>query len=638
MQGRVANCPSCGGQVEFKANTSIVTVCPYCSSAVARTGDDIGALEIAGKVAPLADIGSPLSLGTEGKLQGKRFTLVGRMQLNYGEGPWNEWYAAFDDGRWGWVAEAQGRVYLTTKQSGASAVPGFSGLGIGAVVEVRGFPLSVAEKNSAEFVSAEGELPEPIHLGERYYYADIEGQGGVFGTLDYGAEPDGNPEVFLGKRFEYSDLFSKSILRDREAAQAGVSDPMSCPNCGAAVELQAPDEAKHVTCGYCDALLDCEGSALSLLQAAAPLEVPPQIELGASAKYKGNKYTVYGYMLRAAEDEDYDGSIVQYPWEEYLLRDEKSGGYSWLVCSDGHWSWVESVSPPQLKRNWMSDLPSKLKHEDTNYQRLSQYASSVLAVRGEFYWKVAVGDRAQHVEFIAPPKGLSVELTAEEISWSRSEYLTPAEVKAIFPKLKRLSLPKPKGVGATQPNPRRKLRWKALAASLLMVVIAVGLGLGRGSSSPAFREQLPLVPVSQNGEVTDGQPQRWKVQLKGGTLGIQLAGVLARSSHDYGMLYTIVKLDNQQGKIRMAGVQLAAARGAQADRTVYMPSLDAGEYILEVTPQWPAQHAEFSQVTLSLFPGMSFPGPLFFFLILLWIYPAWNHFMRLRFEAARGEG
>ena len=38
------------------------------------------------------------------------FTLVGRLQLDYGQGPWNEWYAAFDDGDWGWVAEAQGKV------------------------------------------------------------------------------------------------------------------------------------------------------------------------------------------------------------------------------------------------------------------------------------------------------------------------------------------------------------------------------------------------------------------------------------------------------------------------------------------------------------------------------------------------
>ena len=31
-----ANCPSCGGQVQFTAGSTIVVVCPYCRSAIAR--------------------------------------------------------------------------------------------------------------------------------------------------------------------------------------------------------------------------------------------------------------------------------------------------------------------------------------------------------------------------------------------------------------------------------------------------------------------------------------------------------------------------------------------------------------------------------------------------------------------------
>jgi hypothetical protein len=58
MTSRTANCPSCGAQVEFKAGSSLVTVCPYCSSAVGRVGGDVGELEILGKVAPLATGGS----------------------------------------------------------------------------------------------------------------------------------------------------------------------------------------------------------------------------------------------------------------------------------------------------------------------------------------------------------------------------------------------------------------------------------------------------------------------------------------------------------------------------------------------------------------------------------------------------
>jgi len=58
-----ANCPSCGGQVQFTAGSTIVVVCPYCRSAIART--DRG-LEDIGKVAEIADSESPLKLGLKG--------------------------------------------------------------------------------------------------------------------------------------------------------------------------------------------------------------------------------------------------------------------------------------------------------------------------------------------------------------------------------------------------------------------------------------------------------------------------------------------------------------------------------------------------------------------------------------------
>ena len=101
MSSRIANCPNCGGQVEFRAGTSLITVCPYCSSMVARRGDDLGELEITGQVAPLIDLGSPLSLGLAGRDGRLGFSLIGRAQLDWGNGPWNEWYASFDDGSWG---------------------------------------------------------------------------------------------------------------------------------------------------------------------------------------------------------------------------------------------------------------------------------------------------------------------------------------------------------------------------------------------------------------------------------------------------------------------------------------------------------------------------------------------------------
>ena len=104
-----ASCPACGAPISFKIGSSIVVVCEFCNSVIAR-GDR--KLEDLGKVADLAETGSPLDIGLRGMYQGVSFELTGRAQLGHeAGGVWDEWYAAFADGRWGWLAEAQGRFY-----------------------------------------------------------------------------------------------------------------------------------------------------------------------------------------------------------------------------------------------------------------------------------------------------------------------------------------------------------------------------------------------------------------------------------------------------------------------------------------------------------------------------------------------
>ena len=106
MSVLVANCPSCGGPVEFKSGQSIVVICSYCRSAVARTDRGLNDL---GKVAELVETGSPLDIGLRGKWKDQHFELTGRAQLGHEMGgQWDEWYATFSNGWLGWLAEAQG--------------------------------------------------------------------------------------------------------------------------------------------------------------------------------------------------------------------------------------------------------------------------------------------------------------------------------------------------------------------------------------------------------------------------------------------------------------------------------------------------------------------------------------------------
>jgi hypothetical protein len=93
-----ANCPSCGAAVVFRSAASIFAVCEYCNSTLVRHDQK---LEDIGKMAALVEDRSPLQLGTEGRWQGLHFALIGRIQMRYSQGLWNEWHLMFDDMRTG---------------------------------------------------------------------------------------------------------------------------------------------------------------------------------------------------------------------------------------------------------------------------------------------------------------------------------------------------------------------------------------------------------------------------------------------------------------------------------------------------------------------------------------------------------
>jgi len=129
-----ANCPSCAAPIEFKSGSTIVLVCPFCRSAVARTDRN---LEDLGKVAEIAESESPLKIGLKGTFKEHRFELTGRAQNRHELGGfWDEWYATFSNGWVGWLAEAQGKFYLTFYQPLPAnvSVPAFDTLQIGQTI------------------------------------------------------------------------------------------------------------------------------------------------------------------------------------------------------------------------------------------------------------------------------------------------------------------------------------------------------------------------------------------------------------------------------------------------------------------------------------------------------------------------
>ena len=139
MKRRTASCPACSAPVVFEIG-SVVAVCDFCQSAVARNDK---AVEDHGKVAELVETSSKLRRGLTGKLNKKRFTIMGRVQYKHPAGGfWDEWYLALPGGRWAWLSEAQGKNWLMfeRKLTSRKKLPFFEGLEAGSTVQLEAQP------------------------------------------------------------------------------------------------------------------------------------------------------------------------------------------------------------------------------------------------------------------------------------------------------------------------------------------------------------------------------------------------------------------------------------------------------------------------------------------------------------------
>jgi Domain of unknown function (DUF4178) len=148
-------CPNCGAPVVFRSSISVQTTCTYCRSMIVR--HDMN-LETLGQVAELLDDMSPFQVGTSGRYMGKGFTLVGRVKVIYEKGTWSEWFALFDDGTEGWLAEAQGSYMMTYEQHDAEvSLP--QELKPTEEVVISGTPYEIEDVREVTYFASEGELP-----------------------------------------------------------------------------------------------------------------------------------------------------------------------------------------------------------------------------------------------------------------------------------------------------------------------------------------------------------------------------------------------------------------------------------------------------------------------------------------------
>jgi predicted RNA-binding Zn-ribbon protein involved in translation (DUF1610 family) len=476
-----ALCPSCGAEVIFRSAASILAVCEYCRGTLLRR--DLK-LENLGKMAELMEDTSPVQLGTEGRYQDHRFTVVGRIQLKYEAGIWNEWHLLFDDERTGWLGETPGLCAVSFLRPAPDHCPPFEQLDIGRQVTIDRRDFRVVNLEQPRCIAGEGELPFRVGAGYDTRVADLRGPGNAFATLDYSETP---PLLFVGEQVEFQSL-ALTHLRDVSVrGQAARTEAFRCRNCGASLAPRT-EASVVIVCGSCGSAHDLDDPHHPVLFQATLERAPrPLIPLGSRGRLRGCDYEVIGFLRRESRVEG-----LAYPWSEYLLFN-LGGGFAWLSEYEGHWNYIlPTTHQPILFRKRGGEF---VQYREQRFRHFQTSEAKVTFVLGEFYWRVAIGETALVRDFVAPPRLLSEERMARELLYSIGEYIEGGELRAAF-RVER-PFPEPLGVYANQPSPwtdRLPGYWRLFGLFAMVLLVMQIVFVSRDAGAPVFPMTVQLEP------------------------------------------------------------------------------------------------------------------------------------------------
>ena len=201
------NCPSCGASIAFMSSLSVYAVCKYCSSMVVRRDLDV---ESIGTMAALPQDMSPFQIGTQGKFNGVGFGIIGRMKLSWEDGDWNEWCILSEDGRRGWLAEAQGfyAVSFEIEENAEIKETNLDSLPVGSFLKFPDSLLKIVDIKEATCVGCEGELPFVAPKGRKTKSLDLVGQSGEFASIEI---ENNQRRAYLGRYVEWEDLHCQNF-------------------------------------------------------------------------------------------------------------------------------------------------------------------------------------------------------------------------------------------------------------------------------------------------------------------------------------------------------------------------------------------------------------------------------------------
>ncbi|NJK88706.1 MAG: DUF4178 domain-containing protein [Myxococcales bacterium] len=340
---------------------------------------------------------------------------------------------------------------------------------------------------------------------------------------------------------------------------------------------------------------------------------------------------VLGQLERSVVVDD-----IKYGWSEYLLY-EQGAGFRWLVLSNGHWTFVEPASAGDLE-----ERGRRIRYRGMDFTHFSSAAAKVDSIRGEFYWKVEVGETVAASDYVSPPHMLSKERAPDEVTWSFATYLPRGQVAHAFSAPSAQT--RPRGPHPAQPNPHRPaLRGILRAASVFSAALVVLALLGL-----LFQPGHVVVDAAFEPERRAGAPPGTGRTVSTETFELRGPGnfqISVRCPVTNTWLYVQGRLiDLGSHESRPFGAEVAHYRGVSGgeswseggqERTVYLGEVPSGTYQLELEPSWQASATPPPIFRVVAKSRVFLFSHFFIALVSLWVLPLLQIGVYLGFEKKR---
>jgi hypothetical protein len=406
---------------------------------------------------------------------------------------------------------------------------------------------------------------------------------------------------------------------------------LHCPNCGAPLTFRGLQTTVSIVCEHCLAVLDAKDPNLAILQQAQARErIQPLIPLGTRGKIRGDTYEAIGFQVRTITVEG-----TPYSWSEYLLFNPYKG-FRYLTEYQGHWNDVTVLrNLPDVNMNTPRPVAKLLGETYRHFQTAQAKTTYVL---GEFPWQVRVGERANCMDFVSPPRMLSCEVTGSETVWSLGEYTPGPKIWQAFSLPGRP--PAPVGVFENQPSPFKgsvKQVW-LLALLFLCCLIVVSVFF------EAYDRQEEVFRNSYSYAQRAGQEPSFvtnEFDLKGRTSNVELS-IHTDLSNNWAY-FQLALINAQTGQALDFGREVSYYYGTDSDGAwtegsrddrVLVPSVPSGRYYLRVEPEMdPAALPVHYEIAVRRdVPAISFVAIA---ILLLFVPPVFVSIRSLSFEQAR---